>query len=402
MFVEQSVARLWRVRLAFLSLCLFPAVGLGLWGLQRHSTAHRRDLTAAASRLLGVEVACSRVSHPRPGCIQLAGLQVGGRPLGAAEVEATPTEVRLQIDRLACDAAAVPLLAALGRRWLAEPRQFPRNCVIEVANLEWESPAADPPRRLRIECVAAGGGRAVRLVTAGQATNEIRIVHTPQPADPAGDRWEVLATLAEPLPAAIVVAAAAPSPLSDWRLGGAATVAGTVRAVAVGGDWAGEATGRLEAIDLAAATKPLAQRAEGLASLDLASLLWAANRLTAAEVVLTSPRGRLASQWLDGMVGLIGCRGATADIRPAEAMVEYERLGLRLECDRSGARIRAEPQRAGCLVESQGLPLLYQPRAAVTLDRLAWLFSGTRPAAVPGTPVSAWMLSVLPLPQASR
>jgi len=53
-------------------------------------------------------------------------------------------------------------------------------------------------------------------------------------------------------------------------------------------------------------------------------------------------------------------------------------------------------------MESQGIPLVFEPPAAVTLDRLAWLLSGTRVAAVPGTPVSAWLLSVLPLPQTNR
>ena len=58
--------------------------------------------------------------------------------------------------------------------------------------------------------------------------------------------------------------------------------------------------------------------------------------------------------------------------------------------------MRALPGRSGCLLESQGMPVILEPTETATLDRLAWLLSGTTPAAVPGTDVTAWLLSVLP------
>ena len=70
--------------------------------------------------------------------------------------------------------------------------------------------------------------------------------------------------------------------------------------------------------------------------------------------------------------------------------------------DSGGLQLRALPGRSGSLLESQGLPVILEPLQMVTLDRLAWLLSGTRPPAVPGTDVTAWLLSVLPIPNAFR
>ena len=64
--------------------------------------------------------------------------------------------------------------------------------------------------------------------------------------------------------------------------------------------------------------------------------------------------------------------------------------------------MRALPGRSGCLLESQGMPVILEPTETATLDRLAWLLSGTTPAAVPGTDVTAWLLSVLPKTRALR
>lgn len=406
MFIEQSATRLWRIRVGFVLLCLVPTIGLSGWAVRRHSVAHRQAAAAAATRLLGTEVTIAGVGHPRPGCFRLTGVRLEGMPLGQVEVESTPTEVRLRLDRCDCRPALMRLVAKLGNRWLTEPARFARNAVIEIDDLSWEKNAGDEPsaRPVRLECVAAGKGRAVRIVSPTRAADEIRIVRTIESSLPQGQsRWEVDATLTEPVPVAVLIAVLEQSPLAGWRLGQGATIAGSMQSAATAGSWAGEASGRVTGADLAAVTASLPHRADGVATLDVGSLIWADNRVTAADLTLTAPRGMLAQEWLDGLISIIGCRAAPAALeRTAAEPREFERLALRLDLDGNGARLRAEPQRAGCLVESQGLPLVFEPQAAVTLDRLAWLLSGTRAAAVPGTPVSAWLLSVLPLPQTSR
>lgn len=403
MFVEQSATRLWRVRTAFVLLCLLPAVGLGLWALRRHSAAHRLQVVEAAARQLGIEVSCGGVSHPRPGCLRLTDLRLGAWPLGRVDVETTATEVRFRIDRACCEPTAVPMLLAIGNRWLTEPGRFPRNAVIEIGSLSWGGDVAgdEIARSLRVECAAAGGGRGIRVTSPGVTADEVRVVRSVAASTrPGRGRWEVAATLTEPVPAAVVIAALEQSPLAGWQLGRQATMTGVIAAAAGESGWAGEARGSLQRVDLAAISAAFPQRAEGLASLELESLVWADNRMTAADLRLASPRGAIAQEWLDGLISIIGCRASPAALdRSTEGLREFERLALQVACDRGGVQLRAEPQRAGCLVESQGLPLVFEPQGKVTLDRVAWLLSGTRTAAVPGTAISGWILSVLPLPQ---
>ena len=69
-----------------------------------------------------------------------------------------------------------------------------------------------------------------------------------------------------------------------------------------------------------------------------------------------------------------------------------------LEIDRRGLRIEnaASP---GILCGDGGV-LLEPPVAGVSLDRVARALSPTTTLAVPATPMSGWLLSVFPFPQA--
>lgn len=406
MFVEQSATRLWRVRVGFVLLCLVPTVGLVVWSIQRHSVAYREAMAAAVTRQLNTEVVFESLKHRQPGCLRLSGVRLGSATLGAVEFEATPTEVRLVLNQCECSPAFAGELATLARRWLTEPARFPRNCVIDIAGLVWTTAAGEvvSNQPLRVECVANAGDRAVRIISPKRTTDEVRIVRTAEPAGTLDrSRWAVDATLTEPLPMAAIIAVLGQSPLAGWQLGPEAVVTGTMQAKVTADGWAGHASGRVAGVDLGAVTASLPYRAEGLATLEVAGLIWANNRVSAAELSVVSPRGTLAQEWLDGLISIIGCRAAPAVLeKKGTELREFEQLALRVEVDGRGARLRAEPHRAGCLMESQGIPLVFEPPSAVTLDRLAWLLSGTRVPAVPGTPVSAWLLSVLPLPQTNR
>ena len=406
MFVEQSEARLRRVRIGFVLLCLVPTVGLVVWAFQRHSSAHRETMAAEVTRLLSTEVAFESLRHLQPGCLRLSGVRLGGASLGTVGVETTPTEVRLLLDRCECSPAFAGQLATLARRWLTEPARFPQNCVIDIAGMAWKTTTGEvvTVQPLRVECVANAGDRAVRIISPERTTDEMRIVRTAEP-DTTLDRshWEVDVTLTEPMPMAVILAVLGQSPLAGWQLGPEAVVTGTMQTKVTADGWAGQASGRVVGVDLGEVTATLPYRAEGLATLEVAGLIWTNNRVSAAEFSMVSPRGTLAQEWLDGLISIIGCRAAPAAMAKGDAELrEFEQFALRVAVDGSGARLQAESHRAGCLMESQGIPLVFEPPAAVTLDRLAWLLSGTRVAAVPGTPVSAWLLSVLPLPQTNR
>jgi hypothetical protein len=108
-------------------------------------------------------------------------------------------------------------------------------------------------------------------------------------------------------------------------------------------------------------------------------------------------RGEIEQVWIDRLVTILGCRVEDAYHQLSGSRVRaFQRLGFGLVVDSKGLQLRALPGRSGCLLESQGLPIILEPTETATLDRLAWLLSGTTPPAVPGTDITAWLLSVLP------
>ena len=407
MFVEQSIARLWRVRTAFLLVCLLPAMGLVTWAVMRSSASHCVAVANAASKLLGMTVTIDNLTHPQPGSLRLSGVEIGGIKFASVEVETTLAEVRLRLGAAVCSPQTVPLLVALARRWLNEPARFDRNCVLDIGRLSWGHGVSNElDRPLRVECVAAGSGRAVRIFHPGKPVDELKIVRTHAQTSempPTNGQIEVRAKLSAAVPAAVVTAACSESTLGHWHLGQHALVEGQLRASLVRGHWSGEATGKIMQVDLAQTTASLPNRLEGMASIEVEELIWASDRLSAIDLICTAARGGVDQAWLDGLVSIMGCRAAVAFRDPLNAgFRDFERLNCRVTIDTSGVRLRAMPQQVGCLVESQGLPLIREPVGSASLDRLAWLLSGTAPPAVPGTPTTAWLLSVLPLPRASR
>lgn len=407
MFVEQSIARLWRVRMAFVLICLLPAVGLVTWAMIRSSVFHRVAVADAASKLLGTTVTIDELDHPQPGGLRLSGVQIGGMKLASVEVETTRDEVRMRLGSATCSSRTVPLLASLARRWLNEPAWFDRNCVLDIGRLSWEHETLDGTEGpLRVECVAAGSGRAVRVFRPGLSADELRVVRIDAEAvgtPPFTERYEVEANLSAAIPAAVVTAACGESTLGQWKLGPHSLLDGRLRASWSNGEWSGEAAGKIMQVDLAQATADLPNRLEGMAGITVQELVWTGDRLTAIDLICVAPRGGVDQAWLDGLVSIMGCRAATAFRDPLNTgFRDFERLGCRVTIDTAGVRLRAIPQQAGCLVESQGLPLIKEPVGHASLDRLAWLLSGTAPPAVPGTPTTAWLLSVLPLPHPTR
>jgi hypothetical protein len=139
------------------------------------------------------------------------------------DLESSPTEVRLRVGRVACSPRLARAATELVRQWLGQPTRFPLDCVVDVGELSWLAATASPaPGKdgigrfpgLRIECVAAEGGRAVRLSGGGSAdgaarTDELRVLTTTTAATAAGPpalRLEVAGAVATPVPVAILEA----------------------------------------------------------------------------------------------------------------------------------------------------------------------------------------------------
>ena len=149
----------------------------------------------------------------------------------------------------------------MARAWLEEPVRFPLNWIVEIAAFSWEirdpgtvSPTATgrgeaPAFPLRIECVAAGDARAVRVhrVDRDGGRDEVRVIATSD----APRRYDVRGAISTPVPWSVVAAVLSPTVASELPLGAGCSLAGTVEATADGPEWSFTCHGALEGVDLA-------------------------------------------------------------------------------------------------------------------------------------------------------
>lgn len=402
MFIERAASRVRFARTVFVLVGVVPCLALAAWGVHLRSETHREALRREWERAVGVPLEIDAVEHPRPGVVRARGCRMtavdGGRlALPVVEIETGPTEVRLRIDRLVCDPAAVRLLGGVVAEWLGREVRYPKDCVVEVGGCAWSDQAAATAQGLRAECVTRAGTRAVRIVRAANATgrgDELRIVRTPSAGDAAGELMEVDLTAVEPLPLAIVAGALGRAGLA---LGEAATVAGTLHAVREDGGWSGSAAGRLDGIDLAACTAGLQARATGAATVVVRKLAWSRGRIRDAEIECTAGRGRVEQRLLDGLVSTVGCRPGPAHRTLADAPERtFDAAGCLVRLDARGVEIVSGANLGGALAVADGLALVGPPGVVLPPERLAWLLAPPGAVFGPSRGPGAWLLDVMP------
>jgi hypothetical protein len=412
MFVPHSVRRIRFARTAFLLGGLLPCVALAAWSVHRHSAAHRETIRREWEQAVGLPIAVAAVEHPLPGAIRARGCGLtaaDGRPALAverADVVTSPTEVRLAIAALDCDPAGAAVLAGLAAEWLARGARFRRDVVIDVAEFAWRVNGVDgrPERRplgpVRIECVAQGGDRAVRVVrrAADAGQDEVRIVWSAaDDAVAAGGRFDVDATCTEPVPAAILAAIAAHTPIARVPVGAQALFRGRLSATSAGGRQAGTATGRLERVDLAACTAALAAGALGTMDVDLTNATWRDGRLESCEFTCDASAGRIDRRLLESLVTTVGCRPGPAYVHAAVGRdAAFEAFGCRVKIDGRGLDILGSSRLGGAIAAVDGRSLVDPPAGVVSPERLAWLLASPGAVYVPSSGAGGWLMSLLP------
>jgi hypothetical protein len=426
MFIERSAGRIRTVRTLFVLLAVVPCAALCGWAVLRHSVGHRQAVEGRFARLLGLPVRIERVEHPRPGALRLRGCVLcapAGEPVVAVpvvDVESSATEVRVRLERVACTPQLARVLAALAQDWLRQPSRFPLDVVLDVGEVSWATggvathssesgsagvdDVAGRPARVRVECVAGNGSRAVRVsrsepVDPTVAIDEVRLIATAAPdsaaaQDGADVRLEAAGTIARPMPVAILTAFA--------RLGADSLAAGA-DAIASGrfdsrreaGLWTGSADGRIERIDLAAVAARLPHRMTGEATLVVGRLDWVRGRITSCDGRFSAGRGTVEQRLLDTLVTAIGCRPGPAYRGPlGETVRDFDEAGAQLRIGAAGVDIRGDPGRATALAVTKGLAVVEEPPAAVPLGRVAWLLSPPSAMPVPASPATAWLLGI--------
>ena len=410
MFVEQSAVKIWRIRLGFIVLCVLPTLCLCYFAAVRQSAGYRQQIADKASKILGRQVQVQGMTYPQPGCLKLSGITVAGQSLSNVSVVISKHEVRLAVDGFVLDQDVIPFVVGLIERWLSEPHLFHKDYLIDIENFAWQdfgSIENSGVRPLRIECVSAGSGRAIRFFFRDNDKNQIRVArllkHGPRSDSVEKYVTEVQVNTSETLPVPLIFAVLRESGGRHWDFGDRALFAGQINISNVSGYWTAECSGTINHIDLDSTTSLLSSHLQGAAEITLNKLMWSQSRIKNVDCVCVADRGEIEQVWIERLVRILGCRVDEAYHHLSGSQARsFQRLGFGLVIDSGGLQLRALPGRSGCLLESQGLPVILEPIQAATLDRVAWLLSGTRPPAVPGTEITAWLLSVLPIPNAYR
>jgi len=411
MFIPRSARRIRFARTAFVLGGVLPCAALIAWAVHRHSTAHRDALCAGWEEAVGLPLRVARVEHPLPGVVRARGCTLAaadGRPaldLATVDVEQSPTEVRLGIAAIECDPAGAGVLAGIAEDWLRRGARFRRDVVVDVGDLAWKVRRDDgrterlPCGPVRIECVAQGDDRAVRIVRrgVGPGEDEVRIVRVAG-ADEAGEeRLDVEASLSTPLPWAIVGAIVGSGPVAALPLGASATATGRLAATRSRGRWAGSADGRIGRVDLAACTAALPAGAAGELELDVRAIEWRDGRLASADIACAAAAGRVDRRLLEALVSTVGCRpGAGFVGAVGDRAAPFDACGCVVRIGGRGIELEGDPRLRGALAVTAGRPLLDPPHGVVPAERLAWLLAPPGAVYVPSSGAGTWLMSILP------
>lgn len=421
MFIEHSSRRVHLVRTLFLLGGVLPSLGLVAAAVWRSSQQHVEAVERQAEELLGLPLEIVGVDHLRPRAMRIRGLEVldpaGGvlLSLPSLDLEWSAAETRLSVPRLDCTPDAAAASARLARDWLVQPERFGHDWVVDVADLRWiladDGPAGHrevAASGLHAECVAVAGCRAVRLRREPATAEEVR-VQTPavlQPAEgreePAdGERsFDVRALIDLPLPAAVVAAVLQSSGSTLLSTGLAAgrdtLMRGRLTATCRAGSWNGDIAGRLERIDLEAASAGGPSRVTGEADVAVDALRFEAGRLVSCDLGLMLSGGWVPQPLVEAAVAALGCRaGAAFRTLGRDPLRSYDAGSFRVLLDGSGLAVRSLGT-DGVVLRSLGLPVLEEAAVRVPPQRLSWMLSPAGREMVPASAATGWLLGVLP------
>ncbi len=409
MFIERSAGRIRFARTAFLLVCLLPCAAIAGWAVHLRSAAHREAVRSRWQQVVGLPLVIGAVEHPRPGMVRATRCAVltptGERALEipAIELESALGEDRLRVGMVRVDAAAATLLGELAREWLRRDARHLRNCVIEVGDFGWSGgphEAADaesrPPAGVRVECVAQGGSRAVRIVRRGEAEEQLRVVRTVvEENGRAVEGIEVEARWTEAVPLPILASLAGCAADAVDAAGPAAVASGEVAAVLGAAGWTGTARGRVEGVDLARSTSVIQARAAGRAAVVIDRLAWRDGRLEDLVAECSIGAGWIESGLFDRLVIALGCRPGPA--APAAGPVRsFDAAGCVLRLEGGRLVMTAPSTIAGGIAVAGGVIVLQPPAAGIPFDRLAWMLSPPAAPFVPAGGPGGWLMSILP------
>lgn len=406
MFVERSAGRIRLVRRLFVLCGLAPLLGLGALAVWRHGDTRRGWLEDRIAAALGTPVAIGAVSDPRPGVMLLENVVVGDKAagpgpamrFGQVRVEESAAEIRIAIDAAECPPAAAPLVARLARAWQEGEYRFRRDWVVDCARLGWGDGASAPRlERVRVECVATAGSRAVRLhgSVAEGAVVDLRILRS-QEGPTGAVRDECAARFDAPVPAALVARALG---LDGLVRDTATTLRGEARLASDGGVWSGHLSGEAGGVDLGALTAGLPDGIDGLATVTVEHAEIDAGRIIDARFTCRATHGTVSRRLVAASVDWLGCRPLRT--LSGDGAVGFREMAWSCRLGDHGIELVGLGGDGAMVVDDTG-PIVSQPVGVMPADRLAWLVSPPGLPVVPASPWTGVLLPWLPIPTAGH
>lgn len=423
MFHLHDSTRRWICVAAFLTLCVLPTVIVLVWGVSRRLPWYAQSEADRLGTHLGVKVALSAFSHPRPGVTVYEGLQLLDPETGCVLLDCRQLEaVRLEPDgRGEAGAGAVLTLTAsqpvvdaaqLGRTWqllervLACRSGWPKvdvraacdNLVMKSGNRRWT--LVEPEAAIGSEATGARAEVAFRLAGI-EMSNKARFSATRDSRSRQPRTIFAIDTDGAPLPcsfmAELVPQVAALGPESSFR--GRCLVTDTP------GGWEGEISGLFAHVDLAQLTSGrIGHRLDGVGQLTVESVVFSSGRLCRVAGSLHAGPGTMSRSLLDAASLWLGMiRNADQEIQGTA--LPYEQLAVSFAVDSDGMEIRglcSGPGQQVVLTSRYGPLLLESPAQPLPAAALVGALAPSGEMLVPAASQTDWLLGCLPVSGAAK
>lgn len=414
MFIERSAARIRSARTAFVAFCLLPCVVLVAWAAYWNSDSYRIAAVRRWGRDLGLEVDCDGIEHLRPGCVRLTNCRISTPDMQSAatikivEVEEAGNEMRVRVPRFDGNPAAVRAVGAAANSWLDEPSRHAKAWLVNIDSFEWQDHSSRGSRPgvgrvsetvamggVRIECVASGGQRGIRIRREPSSEEEIRVVRT---LGDAGVERIIEARIDNPVPLECVGAMLA------WKgCDSAGTCSGTLSARLADGVWQASGSGVIDGVDASVIPRAFGSplSLEGACRIEVAKAAFDAGSISDATATVSIGTGAVSQDLLDRLVRSAKCRaGAAYHRETVESLVSswraFDEAAFRLRVDAAGLTIRALERRSGSLISASGRSLVDEPAEPISCESLLWVFADSAARPVPATASTAWLIPLLP------
>lgn len=413
MFRFHETTRKRITRWAFVLLCGGPTLATIAWIACRHRPGVVRSEALRLGGVLRVDVRLSDWRQPRPGVARTSGMTLiePGANVTLADFEAVEIQRFAKWTRIAAAGATLDVghVDALHRRvcaWLAAIEGDAVRIEIDALTIRSASAKTSFALRdvqIRVDPRATGGIKAqltAHTPAHGGSDPELRVVVEQIPGEDKGAIRATVDARHAPLPAWVIATTA---PLFA-ACGEDSTFSGVLQLEVAGGTLRGIAHGQIDAISLGSllpSGSPHAAAGQGSAT--IADMHWRDRQI---ETLIGSARAtnfNLSKSLIDAAVASLFCGQTRAGVAPETVLVDA--LACRFQLNNRGLTLSGElgPESnlpTGCLIASEGRPLLMQP-PYVDIPPGAWVqfLAGPALSWVPASQEAVDMAKRLPLPK---